>query len=76
MKTFILSAAALLATRCALAQTPDDEAAIRTVVAQMTTNYADHHFADMVTYTTSDVSWVNIAGMWWRGRPQVPMAHQ
>lgn len=78
MKTFVLSVAALLASRRAFAQAPvaADEAAIRNVVQQMTTNFVDHKFADMATYTTPDVSWVNIVGMWWRGRPQVQTAHQ
>jgi uncharacterized protein (TIGR02246 family) len=78
MKTFVLSVAVLLATSRAFAQAPAaaDEAAIRNVVQQMTTNFVDHKFADMATYTTPDVSWVNIVGMWWRGRPQVQLAHQ
>ena len=78
MKTFVLSVAALLATSRAFAQAPAaaDEAAIRKVVQQMTTNFVDHKFANMATYTTPDVSWVNIVGMWWRGRPQVQLAHQ
>lgn len=78
MKTFLLSVAALLASNRAFAQAPAaaDEAAIRQVVQQMSTNFTDHHFADMAAYTTPDVSWVNIVGMWWRGRPQVQLAHQ
>jgi uncharacterized protein (TIGR02246 family) len=78
MKTFVLSVAALLAISRGFAQVPAaaDEAAIRKVVQQMTTNFIDHKFSDMATYTTPDVSWVNIVGMWWRGRPQVQTAHQ
>ena len=78
MKTLVLSVAALLATSRAFAQAPApaDDAAIRQVVQHMTANYTDHRFADMAAYTTPDVSWVNIVGMWWRGRPQVQLAHQ
>ena len=78
MKTFLIGLALLLGTHAASAQKlpAADDAAIRQVVRQMTTNYTDHKFADMATYTTPDVSWVNIVGMWWRGRPQVQMAHQ
>lgn len=77
MKTFLMSCALVLATSCAFAQLPAaDEAAIRQTVAQMTRNYTDHKFADMAAYTTADVSWVNIVGMWWRGRPAVQAAHQ
>ena len=77
MKTLILSLALLLGATRAFAQMPAaDEAAIRKVVQQMTANYTDHKFSDMAAYTTPDVSWVNIVGMWWRGRPAVQMAHQ
>jgi uncharacterized protein (TIGR02246 family) len=78
MKTFVLSIAALLATSPVFAQAPApaDAAAIRKVVQRMTTNFTDHQFADMATYTTPDVTWVNIVGMWWRGRPAVQAAHQ
>lgn len=77
MKTILLALSLLLATGRAFAQTPAaDEAAIRQAVARMTTNFQNHHFADMATYTTPDVSWVNIVGMWWRGRPAVQAAHQ
>ena len=43
---------------------------------RITANYTDHHFADMATYTTPDVEWVNIVGMYWRGRAQVQQAHR
>lgn len=77
MKTLLLSAAVLLLAGRAHAQiSTADEAAIRQAVQRMTTNYTDHKFADMATYTTPDVSWVNIVGMWWRGRPAVQTAHQ
>ena len=77
MKTCLLSLSLLLAASRAFAQTPAaDEAAIRRTVARMTTNFINHQFADMATYTTPDVSWVNIVGMWWRGRAQVQAAHQ
>ncbi|MFD1871485.1 SgcJ/EcaC family oxidoreductase [Hymenobacter bucti] len=77
MKTCLLALALLLGTGRAFAQlSPTEEAAVRRTVARLTTNFQNHHFADMATYTTSDVSWVNIVGMWWRGRPAVQQAHQ
>ena len=78
MKTLLAGLLLLLGAQRATAQKlpAADEAAIRHVVGQMTTNYADHNFSDMATYTTPDVSWVNIVGMWWRGRPAVQGAHQ
>jgi uncharacterized protein (TIGR02246 family) len=79
MKTFLLSLTLLLATSRASAQASPaaaDETAICQLVQRIATNWTNHHFADMDTYTTPDVSWVNIVGMWWRGRPAVQQAHQ
>jgi uncharacterized protein (TIGR02246 family) len=77
MKTCLLCLALLLTGSRAFAQiSAADETAIRQAVARMTTNFTNHQFADMATYTTPDVSWVNIVGMWWRGRPAVQQAHQ
>ncbi|MGI4866454.1 MAG: SgcJ/EcaC family oxidoreductase [Janthinobacterium lividum] len=78
MKTYLLPLATLLlAAGPACAQAPNpDETAIRQTVARMTANWQNHHFADMATYTTPDVTWVNIVGMHWRGRTQVQQAHQ
>ncbi|MDO7877708.1 SgcJ/EcaC family oxidoreductase [Hymenobacter sp. ASUV-10] len=82
MKTLLLSLALLLVTGRTFAQAPPatttaaDETAIRQLVQRMAANWTNHHFADMETYTTPDVSWVNIVGMWWRGRPAVQQAHQ
>jgi uncharacterized protein (TIGR02246 family) len=78
MKTLFLSLALLVASHLTSAQqlSSADDKAIRGVVAQMTKNYTDHHFQDMAAYTTPDVSWVNIVGMWWQGRSQVQQAHQ
>jgi uncharacterized protein (TIGR02246 family) len=77
MKTCLLILALVLGTSRAFAQlSPADEAAVRRTVTRLTTNFQNHHFADMAAYTTPDVSWVNIVGMWWRGRAQVQQAHQ
>jgi uncharacterized protein (TIGR02246 family) len=76
MKTILLSCL-LLATSHAFAQlAAPDEAAIRHTLRRLTTNWQNHHFADMASYTTPDVTWVNTVGMYWRGRPQVQQAHQ
>ena len=77
MKTTSLALALLLAASRAFAQLPAaDEGAIRQTVQRMFASYTTHKFSDMATYTTPDVSWVNIVGMWWRGRPAVQQAHQ
>jgi len=83
MKTLFLNLALLLLSPLAIAQNPAalpvpaaEAAAIQAVVTKVVTNYRDHKFQDMAGYATEDVSWVNIVGMWWRGRPQVQEAHQ
>ena len=77
MKTCLLLLALVLGTSRAFAQlAPADEAAVRHTVARITANFQNHHFADMATCTTPDVSWVNIVGMWWRGRARVQQTHQ
>lgn len=53
-----------------------DEQAIRATVQRKLVNYQDHKFGDMGSYTTPEVSWVNIVGMHWQGRQQVQQAHQ
>jgi len=78
MKTLFLATAGLLASFGATAQARPtvEEKAIRTTVQQITQNWVNHKFSDMATYTTPDVSWVNIVGMWWQGRSEVQQAHQ
>ncbi|SFQ72173.1 SgcJ/EcaC family oxidoreductase [Hymenobacter arizonensis] len=78
MKALLFSLVLALGARGAIAQQlpPADAAAIRQVLQRIDTNYKDHKFSEMATYTTPDVSWVNIVGMWWRGRPDVQLAHQ
>jgi uncharacterized protein (TIGR02246 family) len=34
-----------------------------------------HDFSDLANYTTPDVDWVNVVGMWWKGQQQVQFAH-
>jgi uncharacterized protein (TIGR02246 family) len=77
VKTLLLALGLLLAGSRAFAQTsPADEAAVRQVVARLTANFQNHRFADMAAYTTPDVTWINVVGMYWRGRAQVQQAHQ
>jgi uncharacterized protein (TIGR02246 family) len=54
----------------------DDEKVIEKQVAQLVSDWNTHDFKNMDTYTTEDVEWVNIVGMWWKGRAEVKMAHQ
>jgi len=85
MKSLLFALPILLVAQFAASQTlpiagpklpPNDDLAIRATVQQMLVNYKDHKFQDMASYTTPDVSWVNIVGMYWQGRSQVQQAHQ
>ena len=42
----------------------------------MVSDWNTHAFKNMDLYTTEDVEWVNIVGMWWKGRKDVIRAHQ
>ena len=42
----------------------------------MVSDWNTHEFKNMDSYTTEDVEWVNIVGMWWKGRAEVKSAHQ
>ncbi|RSK46866.1 SgcJ/EcaC family oxidoreductase [Hymenobacter rigui] len=78
MKTLLLLPAALLLATAAPAQTlpaPDDQA-VRAVVDHIVLNWNNHQYQDMATYTTPDVHWVSMVGMWWQGREAVQLGHQ
>ena len=53
-----------------------DEKAIEKQVIQLVSDWNTHEFKNMDIYTTEDIEWVNIVGMWWKGRTEVKMAHQ
>ena len=53
-----------------------DEKQIQSQVAQMVSDWNTHEFKNMDSYMTEDVEWVNIVGMWWKGRAEVKAAHQ
>ena len=82
MKTRLLSLAIALATSYyAAAQagptlSAADKAAIETTLGQFRKNLDDHKFSEMPTYTTPDISFVNVVGMFWQGELNVQAAHQ
>ena len=82
MKSLLLSLAAALATsHFAAAQagpplSAADKAAIETTLGQFRKNLDDHKFSEMPAYTTPDLSFVNVVGMFWQGEADVQRAHQ
>lgn len=55
---------------------PSDERLIGGQVDRMVSDWNTREFKNMDLYATSDVEWVNIVGMWWKGRDTVKKAHQ
>lgn len=53
-----------------------DEKAIQSQITQMVSDWNTHDFKNMESYMTEDVEWINIVGMWWKGRKEVMAAHR
>jgi uncharacterized protein (TIGR02246 family) len=53
-----------------------DEKLVESQVNLMISDWNTHEFKNMDLYTTEDVEWINIVGMWWKGRRDVIKAHQ
>lgn len=53
-----------------------DEKLVESQVDRMVADWNSREFKNMDLYTTEDVQWVNIVGMWWKGRTDVKNAHQ
>ena len=53
-----------------------DKEAIVATLQHFQKNLNDHKFAEMVEYTTPDVTSINIVGMLWQGEPAVQKGHQ
>jgi len=53
-----------------------DAAEIRAAISGMDKAWNTHNMRAYVSYMTEDVDWVNVVGMWWKGRDQVYKAHE
>jgi uncharacterized protein (TIGR02246 family) len=71
----ILSLLFVLSSVVCVAQS-DDKKSIERQVNRMVSDWNTHEFKNMAYYTTEDVEWINIVGMWWKGRTNVEKAHQ
>ena len=54
----------------------EDEAAINKQVDAMIYSWNHHNYDDLKSYTTENTDWVNVVGMWWKGRKESQYAHQ
>jgi len=57
-------------------QAQTEEKAVEAQVDRMVSDWNTREFKNMDQYATADVQWVNIVGMWWKGRDDVRNAHQ
>jgi uncharacterized protein (TIGR02246 family) len=53
-----------------------DEESVKGQVTRLVSDWNSHKFENMDSYTTEDVEWVNIIGIWWKGRTEVKEGHQ
>ncbi|MDN3550236.1 SgcJ/EcaC family oxidoreductase [Mucilaginibacter aquaedulcis] len=53
-----------------------DEKIIDSQVNRMVSDWNTHEFNNMDSYATDDVDWVNIVGMWWKGKQEVKKSHK
>lgn len=54
----------------------EDETAINKQVDAMIYSWNHHNYDDLKNYTTENTDWVNVVGMWWKGRMESQYAHQ
>ena len=77
MKKVITTTVFLLICGLILAQNrTKDEAAINKQVDAMIYSWNNHNYDDLKNYTTENTDWVNVVGMWWKGRKESQYAHQ
>jgi uncharacterized protein (TIGR02246 family) len=77
MKKVVTTAVSLLIGGLIIAQNrTKDESAINAQVDAMIYSWNHHNYDDLKNYTTENTDWVNVVGMWWRGRKESQYAHQ
>lgn len=77
MKKGIILTVFLLTGGIIIAQTDtSDESAINARVDAMIYSWNHHNYDDLKNYTTENTDWVNVVGMWWKGRKESQYAHQ
>lgn len=77
MKKVITTTAFLLIGGFLFAQNrTKDEAAINKQVDATLYSWNHHNYDDLKNYTTENTDWVNVVGMWWKGRKESQYAHQ
>lgn len=75
MKTFFTVLIIVCSSAKICGQTSKDKELIQNQIEAMIESWNQHDFSNMKNYTTEDVDWVNVVGMWWKGRDEVQFAH-
>ena len=77
MKKAFTTIGLLLVCKMIFAQdTLKDTASINAQIDAMAYSWNHHNYDDMKNYTTENTDWVNVVGMWWKGRKETQYAHQ
>lgn len=77
MKKIITTIVVLLISKMIIAQdTTKDKIAINDQVDAILYSWNNHNYDDMKSYATENTDWVNVVGMWWKGRKESQYAHQ
>ena len=75
-KVFIIFALSFVGKIIYAQDTTKDKAAIDAQVDAILYSWNNHNYDDMKNYATENTDWVNVVGMWWKGRKQSQYAHQ
>jgi uncharacterized protein (TIGR02246 family) len=76
MKPILLIAAMLLSLHLHAQNSDQNKTAIEAQIDAMIQSWNNHNYDDLGDYTTEDTDWVNVVGMWWKGRKESQYAHQ
>jgi len=77
MKKILTTTVFLLIGGLLLAQNrTKDEADINKQVDAMIYSWNYHNYDDLKNYSTENLDWVNVVGMWWKGQKESQYAHQ
>ena len=75
-KVFTTTVLLLICKMIFAQQHKNDEEAINADVDAMIYSWNHHNYDDLKNYTTENTDWVNVVGMWWKGRKESQYAHQ
>jgi uncharacterized protein (TIGR02246 family) len=69
--SLLLMAGVIAATNIIVARSASDEQAVRKVLASFDEAFNSHNADAAAALFTEDAEFINVAGMWWRGRAEI-----